>query len=96
MTRLLALSTVALLACQPPPQAAAGPAPSSKRVIELYMHQNGLSRCVEQDGERWKADASCCPDGYDMAGFSVPAAVEYPKDDGVKRTLYRHVVCIER
>jgi hypothetical protein len=62
------------------------------------MHPNGLSRCVEQDGERWKADASCCPDGFDLAGFTVPAATEYPKGEEQKpqRRLFRHVVCMER
>ncbi len=90
MTRILVLATAALMACQPPPSE------PSKRVLELYMHENGLSRCVEQEGERWKADASCCPDGFELAGCSVPAAIEYPKgEDGYKRTLYRHVVCTE-
>lgn len=92
MHRFLSLVVVGLTACAAPP--AAAPAPD--RVIEIYMHPNGLSRCVEQEGDRWKADASCCPSGWDMLGFSVPAAIEYPKgEEGVKRTLYRHVVCAE-
>lgn len=90
MLRTLPLLLVGLTACEPPV------VEPPKRILELYMHKNGLSRCVEREGERWKADASCCPDGFDLAGFTVPAAIEYPKDDGVTRRLYRHVVCIER
>lgn len=81
---------IGLVACQPPPSATA------LRTVELYMHPNGLSRCVEQDGDRWKADPSCCPDGFEPAGFTVPTSVEYLKNDKTQRTLYRHLVCLER
>lgn len=91
------LPALILLGCNPPPPSSAG------RVIEIYMHPNGLSNCVDVDGDRWKADASCCPDGYEVAGFSVPSVTEYlgepDEDDGdrpVRRKLYRHVVCAER
>ncbi len=93
MARWFAFASLIMVACQPAPPA------SSRRVVELYMHPNGLSRCVELDGDRWKADPSCCPEGFEMVGFSVPAAIEYLKGekmDKVKRTLYRHVVCAER
>ena len=72
------------------------PAASSKRVFEMYMHPNGLSRCVDTDGERWKADASCCPSGFEVAGFTVKTVSLYMKDDKEKRRLYRHVVCMEK
>ena len=92
------LPVLFLLGCNPPPAPV-----SSGRVIEIYMHPNGLSNCVDVDGDRWKADASCCPEGYEVAGFSVPAVTEYvdePEKEGgeksVKRKLYRHVVCSER
>lgn len=93
MTRTLSLVALVLAACQPPPAAQTAP----KRVMELYMHPNGLSRCVDQEGDQWKVDPSCCPTGWEAAGFTVPAAIEYEKgEDGVKRTLYRHVVCLEQ
>lgn len=82
-------------ACQvPPPQIV-----PSRAVLEVYMHPNGLSNCVDTDGERWKADASCCPPGFELAGFSVPAVTETvtgaADDPKYKRKLYRHAVCIE-
>ena len=91
------LPALVLVACDPPPSR------PSRAVIEIYMHPNGLSRCVDSDGERWKADASCCPDGFDLAGFSAPAVTEYlpvgadpEKDTDPKRRIYRHVVCMQR
>lgn len=91
------LPVLFLFACNPPPATSAG------RVVEIYMHPNGLSNCVDVDGDRWKADASCCPEGYEVAGFSVPSVTEYlddPEEDGggrpIRRKLYRHVVCMER
>lgn len=89
MTRTFALLALGLAACQPPP------AEAPKRTLQLYMHPNGLSRCVEIDGDRWKADPSCCPKGFEVAGFSVPSAIEYLKDEKKQRTLYRHLVCME-
>lgn len=93
---VLAVLPAFLLGCQPPP------ASPSRAVVQLYMHPNGLSRCVEEDGDRWKADPSCCPTGWTLAGFAVPGVTAYPEpgaDDGegnkVNRRLYRHVVCVE-
>ena len=86
-----------LAACEPPPPVQAG-----RAVVEVYMHPNGLSNCVDEDGERWKADASCCPEGFEVAGFSAPAAYEFEptiededKKGGTKRRIFRHVVCLE-
>lgn len=94
---LLLLPALFLAACDPPP------ARPSRAVIEIYMHPNGLSRCVDSDGERWKADASCCPEGFELAGFSAPAVTEYipvsgddEKENDPKRRIYRHVVCLQR
>lgn len=85
-----------LVGCPPPPSSS-----PSKAVVELYRHPNGLSNCVEEDGEKWKADPSCCPAGFTVAGFSVPAVtafVEPTGEDGARkidRKIYRHVVCME-
>lgn len=98
--RTLSIATLllpAMFACNPPP-----PVKTSRATIEVYMHPNGLSRCVDEDGDRWKADAACCPEGFEVGGFSVPSAYEFeptPKSEEAKgktkRRLFRHVVCIE-
>ena len=79
----LALGALPLLAgaCNPPNVTPA------RAVVELYMHPNGLSNCVDENDGRWKNDPSCCPDGFEFVGFKVPAAVEYPKDDKTTRRL---------
>lgn len=61
------------------------------------MAKDGLTKCVDSDGNRWKADASCCPVGFSATGFSLRAATEFfdPKNEGVTRHLYRHLVCIQ-
>lgn len=88
--RRLAPLVVLLAACDPPPSRPA------RATVDLYMHPNGLSRCVEEDGEKWKADPSCCPQGFTLAGFSVPSVTQTADADGkVTRRLYRHVVCLE-
>jgi hypothetical protein len=87
---LPALGLLALVGgCNPPNVTPA------RAVVELYMHPNGLSNCVDENDGRWKNDPSCCPEGFEFVGFSVPSAVEYPKDDKTTRRLYRHVVCLE-
>ncbi|MEZ4323274.1 MAG: hypothetical protein R3F61_37770 [Myxococcota bacterium] len=90
MRGLVAALPLFLLGCQPPVTAA------PRAVVELYMHPNGLSNCVEESNGKWKADASCCPTGFEVAGFSVPAATSYEAaNEKETRRLYRHLVCIE-
>jgi len=88
--RALPLLPLFLLGCQPPNFT------TTRAVVELYKHPNGLSNCVEEDDGKWKADPSCCPDGFDMVGFSAPAATAYEaSNEKVSRRIYRHVVCLE-
>ena len=80
---------------------------SPRAVVEIYMHPNGLSNCVMTDGSKWVADASCCPVGFTLAGFSAPAVTAFESDvtekDGdevvtkkkTSRRIYRHVVCLQ-
>ncbi|MCB9674056.1 MAG: hypothetical protein H6737_03010 [Alphaproteobacteria bacterium] len=82
-----------LLGCNPPSS-------GSRAVLELYMHPNGLSNCVDEHDGKWTADPSCCPAGFEVAGFSAPAATAYSKEnkDGEEkenRRIFRHVVCLE-
>ncbi len=96
---------VALAGCQPPPSSGGG-----RAVIEVYKHANGVSNCVEYVNKVWKADPSCCPEGFEVAGYSTPAATAYvkipddaegeDKNDWTKakesRRMYRHLVCLEK
>jgi hypothetical protein len=89
MRGLVALMPFALLGCTPPSAA-------PRAVVEIYMHPNGLSNCVDEHDGKWKADPSCCPDGFEFVGFSAPAATAYESaNEKVSRRIYRHVVCLE-
>lgn len=88
MMRALALLPLLLAACNEP-------GPPARAVVELYYGADGKTRCVDGDDDRW-TDRGCCPAGFSAAGYSVPTATAYDNADGAtKRTLYRHVVCLQ-
>ncbi|MCO4743166.1 MAG: hypothetical protein KC912_00155 [Proteobacteria bacterium] len=87
---------VALAGCQPAPIELPPAPPPARAVVELYMHADGKTNCVEQSEGEWRANATCCPDGFSPAGFSAPAATLYLDADGKPaRRLFRHLVCME-
>lgn len=97
MLRII-LVPVFLFAGCPEPNAAPAPqivlpAPA-RAVLELYLHEDGSTRCVDGTDKPWVA-YKCCPDGFSPAGFSVRAATEYTSESQVDRTLYRHLVCLQ-
>lgn len=73
------------------------PAPEAPRAtLELYMHPDGKTNCVESADGEWQAVPSCCPDGFSLAGFSAPAVSLYlTEEEREIRRIYRHVVCLE-
>lgn len=86
---------LALTACaqhtEPPP--AAEPA---RTVLEVYMHPDGKTNCVEEGSGEWRANPTCCPAGFSVAGFSAPAATLYLDEKGTaNRRIFRHVICLE-
>ena len=100
MMRWMCLFGMLLMGCElvpkdtPPPVPQELPSPA-RAVLELYMHQDGKTNCVDGARSPWQA-YQCCPEGFSHVGFSVPAATEYPDgEDDVDRRLYRHVVCLQ-
>jgi hypothetical protein len=68
----------------------------SRAVLNLYMHADGQTKCVELQGNTLVANPTCCPEGFSVAGFASPAATAYHHpDEGAKKYQYRHVVCLE-
>lgn len=84
-----------LTACQPAPvEIPPAPAPT-RTVMEVYMHQDGKTNCVEQTEGEWRGDPSCCPEGFSPAGFSAPAATLYMAEDKPVRRIFRHLICLQ-
>jgi hypothetical protein len=68
----------------------------SRAVLNLYMHADGETKCVELEGNTLVANPRCCPEGFSVAGFASPAATAYHHPDlGARKYQYRHVVCLE-
>ena len=94
------LFTLLFAGCEVTPPDAPTPPPATtvvhqRAVLELYLHEDGKTRCVDGSSKPWAA-YRCCPDGFSPTGFSVRAATEYQDGEGeVDRTLYRHLVCVQ-